>query len=90
MVPLQADIGAIFLVVILVYLAIAAAGTYWVYNDATKRNADNVGVWTGVTFVAFLLGGFIIGGGAMVLYYFVGRPDTTTSPQHGSVEEDWN
>lgn len=89
MVPLQFELAGIFIVIALVSLLLTIGGTYWVYKDASRRGNDNVALWTIATLAGFVLGGFILGPGIMIVYYFVGR-DEDTPPQYGDVDEEWN
>ena len=47
----------------------AAAGSIWVYHDATSRNMDTADMWAVGLFVAFFL--LPILGGLAVLFYYL-------------------
>jgi hypothetical protein len=91
MVPLQAELGfGIIIAALLINLLITAGLTYWVYKDSSGRGGDNAALWAIGTAVCCFIALIPLGVGIVVLYYFVGRPDASSSQQYGSVEEDWN
>lgn len=76
--PLQGPMGPVapelLVVALLVTVAVAVAGGYWVYKDATRRGSDSAALWAVVVGGAFLLG-LLFGVVALAAYYFIGRPD---------------
>jgi apolipoprotein N-acyltransferase len=64
----------LLIVALLVTLAVAVAGGYWVYEDATRRGSDSAALWAVVVGGAFLLG-LLFGIVALIAYFVVGRPD---------------
>ena len=76
--PLQGPMGPVppelLIVALLVTLAVAVAGGYWVYKDATRRGSDSAALWAAVVGGAFLLG-LLFGIVALIAYFVVGRPD---------------
>lgn len=77
-VPLQGPMGPIapelLIAALLVTVAVAVAGGYWVYKDATRRGSDSAALWAVIVGGAFLLG-LLFGIVALIAYFVVGRPD---------------